>query len=410
MAKTKVKRKKKLKNSAHADADQKLFLKSYKKWCSIDESSPCLSLIKSFLQGIEDNKHVTKFIILEKTGIETCVSVEPVIRAIRDSFYEFIKELVVWDIEMPLRILAALAALFENRSYKISSLELMNCDIQSYSLDKLSQSFKFSVLTHINLDYNEFGDKGCELLCNGCKNNKTILSLSLCFCNLSSTSGKHLASAVNTSLIRELYLDGNKLECEGVILLLTVITDNAEVEQKKILENNRLKEMILTEGALEATDKMLSTQINATSSQSDVKEDEGPIKTKIKKRKKKSKKKKKEPPCIGPYIDILHLSDNGIDLYNNGKQDDLYSCISILQRLIVYSKCLKELDISRNRINETSANELLLGLQQRKIDKLPSLKMSVTTEISKEVFKGIESLAGKIVKKKKRGKKRKRKK
>lgn len=80
---------------------------------------------------------------------------------------------------------------------------------------------------------------------------QTILSLSLCFCNLSSTSGKHLASAVNTSLIRELYLDGNKLECEGVILLLTVITDNAEVEQKKILENNRLKEMILTEGALE---------------------------------------------------------------------------------------------------------------------------------------------------------------
>ena len=34
----------------------------------------------------------------------------------------------------------------------------------------------------------------------------------------------------------------------------------------------------------------------------------------------------------------------------------------------------------------------------------------MTTEISKEVFKGIESLAGKIVKKKKRGKKRKRKK
>ena len=81
------------------------------------------------------------------------------------------------------------------------------------------------------------------------------------------------------------------------------------------------------------------------------------------------------------------MSDNGIDLYNNGKQDDLYSCISILQRwnlklftnfqwlswfgfsLIVYSKCLKELDISRNRINETSANELLLGLQQRKIGK-----------------------------------------
>lgn len=64
------------------------------------------------------------------------------------------------------------ALLIEKGIYPIKRIELMDCDILYYSVERLARTFKVSNLTEVNLDYNEFGDEGCERLCAGCKNNK----------------------------------------------------------------------------------------------------------------------------------------------------------------------------------------------------------------------------------------------
>ena len=50
----------------------------------------------------------------------------------------------------------------ERRLYKIGKMDLMDCSIPPHSLERFSRCFKGSVLTHLNLDYNEFGDEGAD--------------------------------------------------------------------------------------------------------------------------------------------------------------------------------------------------------------------------------------------------------
>lgn len=47
-----------------------------------------------------------------------------------------------------------------------------------------------------------FGDDGCRRLCKGLTGNKTLLSLSLCYCNLKMESGKILGYTVANTAIR----------------------------------------------------------------------------------------------------------------------------------------------------------------------------------------------------------------
>lgn len=55
-----------------------------------------------------------------------------------------------------------------------------------------------AILTH---NY-RFRDEGCAQLCEGLALSKTIISVSLCYCDLTSTSGKYLAHAVARSSVR----------------------------------------------------------------------------------------------------------------------------------------------------------------------------------------------------------------
>jgi len=162
------------------------------------------------------------------------------------------------------------------------------------------------------------------------------------------------------------------------------------------------------------TDRELNTQMEAATSGNESSAGGNKEKKEKKKKKKKGKKggKKKlePPPIVGPYIDVLHVSDNGIDLYNEGASNTLLPCVSLLQRLIMYSRCLRELDISRNPIRETSAKELLCGLEQRKEHKYPTMSISVAADFSKSTFNEIYALAGALKNKKKKGSKKKRKK
>lgn len=64
------------------------------------------------------------------------------------------------------------ALLLEKGFYPIRRIELMDCDIQFFSVARLAKSFRVSNLVEVNLDYNEFGDKGCTGFCKGLKGNK----------------------------------------------------------------------------------------------------------------------------------------------------------------------------------------------------------------------------------------------
>jgi len=247
----KKKSKKKIveKTSEYADVDQRRFIKFYKNLCEDEDSDSCRSLIKSMMATIEKQQYLTKFIVCGDP--DSNISLEPVIRSVRESFYDSIEELHVWDIELNHRMVAAVALLLERRAFKIRLLELMDCGIMAYSLKRLSQAFSLCYLVHLNLDYNEFGDDGCNLLCEGCKDNKTLLSLSMCYCKITSKSGLRMGQMMSSSLLRELYIDGNKLECDGMMMLLTELADSAEEDHEEQVEDQRLKELMIAQGALQ---------------------------------------------------------------------------------------------------------------------------------------------------------------
>ena len=82
-------------------------------------------------------------------------------------------------------------------------MEMMDCLLDPLSINRFSRSFSVAeTLTKLNLDYNEFGDEGCRNLCKGLENNRTMLSLSLCYCDLGIPSGAILGKMVTTTAVR----------------------------------------------------------------------------------------------------------------------------------------------------------------------------------------------------------------
>ncbi|CAK8692146.1 unnamed protein product [Clavelina lepadiformis] len=421
MAKKKSKepKRKSIKFEVNADIDQTRFLKVYDLQCQNDGSAPCPWLIRAMKKGIEDRHYARKFIIepaapaLEGQPEALPVNLDPILCAIRKSHYLYLHELCVWDLELKHATVANIALLIEKGIYPVTKLELMDCDLMYYSVERLAKTFKVSNLTEVNFDYNEFGDDGCRKLCSGCKNNKTIVSLSLCYCGLTKHSGLHLGEVAFNSTVREFYLDGNRLECQGVADMTRAIAVAAEDENARRVEEERMKALMVAEGALNVTDNNMSTQMgNADTSAAEAEKSVDKEEKPKKKKKKKGKKKKKEPdpPIMGPYIYKLHLAANGIDPFCTGREETLFSCIGVISRLIMYSWCLCELDLDDNPIGDLSAREIMEALSRRKEGNLPGLKMITTAEIQKDTYSAILKLASGLKKKKKKGKKKKKKK
>ena len=60
-----------------------------------------------------------------------------------------------------------------------------------------------------------------------------------------------MGQMMSSSLLRELYIDGNKLECDGMMMLLTELADSAEEDHEEQVEDQRLKELMIAQGALQ---------------------------------------------------------------------------------------------------------------------------------------------------------------
>ncbi|XP_039252471.2 uncharacterized protein LOC120329759 [Styela clava] len=416
------KKSKRVKWDEDSDIYQKKFLGTYEMQCTLDKSIPCVWLQKALKKGIEDRMYARKFIIEEvdvgmKDPNTPPVRLRPVVRSIRNERFTHVHEICCWDLETEHDEVADLALLLEKGFYPVRRIELMDCDIQHFTVARFSKAFRVSNLVEINLDYNEFGDAGCVGLCNGLKNNKIMLSISLCYCGLTPKSGEPLGEVLCKTTVREFFLDGNQLQCDGVIEMLRYAAANAEHENSQRIEEEKMKALMIAEGALETSDKMLTSQVTTdggvtTEGGADSAGSKPGSGKKKKKKKKKGKKKKKAealPPVVGPYVHVLHIGDNGIDSYGPGREDKLFLCIEVLKRMLMYSQCFIELDMDDNVIGDMAARELLAGLDARKLGNLPAVKVRTTAELGQTTYESIAKFSFGMKKKKKKGKKKKKK-
>ncbi|GCB78739.1 hypothetical protein scyTo_0018651 [Scyliorhinus torazame] len=321
MGKLKKKKDKKGKKQNVSVIIQK-FLKSYERQCGQTFSTVSSTLVQNLHKCIENEEILTKFILAppETTaGDLPPVILKPLLTTIRDERYMYGKELCVWHIALNNQDVANLAIVLELRgrtSYPFSKIELLDCGIDTWSIERLGKAVSSSALTCIVLDYNEFLDEGLRGLCCGLKENCQLLTLSLCYCNLGPPSGSLLGELVAKSAIRDLFLDGNNLQCEGACDLIKFIADYAENMARKKFGTSLDFEEDPSKRLLEGTDQSdLKPVILSQGLGHDAAIDgEDVVNSNITASKKKKKgKRKKEPPQIAPLLSKLHLADNGID-------------------------------------------------------------------------------------------------
>lgn len=381
--------------------------------CKEEQSHP-LPAVKNALKDFEEkSEFLVKFVLFPGSSDVLPVKISPLLSALRSTRYVYVKELYVWDLPMKHEDVATLALFLEKGIYRVQYLELMDCSIESYAIERFGRSFLLNSITALLLDYNQFGDEGCAGLCRGLKLNKTLLRLSLNYCNLGPTSGQTLGSLLTETAIRDIYLDGNHLECEGVIEMIKLLADKAEMEA---IERAEKKEEIangepVTSSALSqmASASVLNGETQpsdvskSSSNQNSTAKSRG--KKKAKKKKKSAKRKEKPPPRVGPWIEKIHLANNGIDAHGPGSNLAPVMCMRLFRKLITHSDCLQEIDLEHNLIGDLGGRELLEALMDRKEAKLNAIKLRTTHRMNATTFANLVKMGGGMKKKtKKRGK------
>ncbi|KAG8580433.1 hypothetical protein GDO81_007302 [Engystomops pustulosus] len=183
------------------------------------------------------------------------VLLRPLLMTIRDERYMLATDLYLWGVPLSNQDVASLAILLELKgrtSYPFVKLEAIACGIDLWSVERLGKAVRYSQLTSITLDHNEFRDEGLEGLIRGLEGNMKMVSLSLCYCNLGPPSGTVLGKLLAESAISELYLTGNYLQCSGAVDLITSI---AEKVQELTTEKPTEEATSLAHQILEAQDQ-----------------------------------------------------------------------------------------------------------------------------------------------------------
>ncbi|XP_059850343.1 uncharacterized protein LOC132407605 isoform X1 [Hypanus sabinus] len=381
------------------------FLKTYECHCGQSSSAVSSVLVRNLQKCIENEEILTKLIL---AGPETSadslppVTLKPLLMTIRDERYMYGKELYVWHVALNNEDIANLAIILELRgrtSYPFSKIELLDCGIDTWSIERLGKSLNFSVLTCIVLDYNEFLDEGLRGLCHGLKGNGQLLTLSMCYCNLGPTSGSFLGDLVAKTAIKDLLLDGNNLQCVGACELIRFIANYAENEVKKKSDIEGETSKPVLEGAdLQSVSSNENTRLTDSVNMN--------ISVPGSKKERKGKKKK-ELPQIGPWLSKLHLADNGIDGRGNEGKIGAMTFAETLCQLIKFSDHLTELHLDGNSLGELCGKQILDALRERKGAKLQDLKIEVSTQMNADTFINIFQNAKKHKKAKRKKKKKK---
>lgn len=366
---------------------QKL-LKTYQKHCAQSGTSLCPTIQRDLKSSIDREQILRKFTLVraDATASHPPVSLEPLLMAIRDERYTLGKELCLWGLQLTNPEIARLALFLESKHTicPVTTLEIINCKMDLWSLGRLGKALQFSNLYFLALDYCKFGNRELESIFSGLENNQKLQGLSLRYCGLGPQSGLRLGSVISQSAICELLLDGNDLQCSGTLALLRPIAEYAEMQGKDqpTSASPHTGNLPLLPQVCEGGSSTLS-QIAKSSEALTVE------RTPQRKRGGRGiRKKVKRPMEAGPWVVRLHLADNSIDRTGlEGEQ--LLELTRTLTRLIKYSPHLRDLDLGNNILGETAAAGILEALRARKTGKLPPLKITVTPRISSDTFTSI---------------------
>ncbi|CAH8584405.1 unnamed protein product [Heterobilharzia americana] len=413
-------------------------LKDYEHRADHYETTVCNSIKKSFRKALEEDRPVTRFLVdpqdrrlveywddnklidALKEDTDDSISVRkkkvrnkplkedkplvkllPLIEAIRAKRYTLIKELFVWDCHIENDDMIALTGLFNKGCYLLTRVELIDCFLDAKSIGTLMANIaSCKTLRDLCLDFNDLGEQGCRALCNGLAKSCYLIHLSLSFCGLTKQCGLWLGNLVAETAIRELILDGNNLEAEGTIALLSLLSDAADREgferneaigkkqlfQEESKKRNRVNLDALpplNEGLDDDTELALQPPppLSPLSSKTNsAKKSKKKKSSKVGKRGKKGKNKF-SLPAVGPQISVLKLADNGINHYGRGGNFATVRCMQLLKR------------------------QILEGILFRKDAKLPQIGVRLGHRINQDTFDMVHKLAPGPKKRKRKGKK-----
>ncbi|XP_056095378.1 uncharacterized protein LOC130073786 [Rhinichthys klamathensis goyatoka] len=366
----------------------------YEHHCMQNDSCPSAVLKQDILHHIDKQQHLKKITLSFpdcRPSDAILPSLQPLLMAIRNERYTHAQEFHIWSLSLKQKDIVELCLLLEKRGrtvYPFRSLELLDCKLTEWSLERLGKASGISYLTTLCLDYTRVGQEGLKGLLSGGVGTSQIFSLSLCYCGLGSWSGTLLASLLTNSSVRELYINGNELQCGGAIELLRPVAENS---QKMAEIQNR------TTSITDETE-LISQMSNMSSRQKKAK-------NKGKKTKKKREKTKSGPGAAeGPWLEKLHMFDNSIDHPGKEGPNQLTQFLELLCILVQFSSHLTELDLGENHIGEDGGKVLLEALRERQTAKLSPIKIQVSTRMSTETFSAILKSAKELKSGKKRRK------
>ncbi|XP_016371437.1 uncharacterized protein LOC107711039 [Sinocyclocheilus rhinocerous] len=338
----------------------------YEHHCMQTDSCPSAVLKQDILHHIDKKELLRKITLsLPDCGPADVVlpSLQPLLMAIRDERYTHAQEFHIWSQSLKQKDIVELCV------FKGLIITSLLCLPVCFSLS--------------------MGQEGLKGLLTGGLGASQISSLSLCYCGLGSWSGALLASLLTNSSVREVYINGNELQCGGAFELLKPVAENS---QKLAAIQNR------TTSITDATE-LISQRSNTTSSR------QKKAKSKGKKTKKKREKTKSGHGAAGgPWLEKLHMFDNSID--NSGQEgpNELTRFMELLCIIVKFSCYLTELDLGENHIGEDGGKVLLEALRERQAAKLSPIKIQVSTRMSSETFSAILKSAKELKSGKKRRK------
>ncbi|XP_021089028.1 uncharacterized protein LOC106022000 isoform X2 [Mesocricetus auratus] len=357
------------------------FLKTYQKHCMQSQTSLCPAIQRDLKNSIDREQILRKFMLVragDSTASHLPVSLEPLLMTIQDESYTLGKEVCIWGLQLTNPEIARLALFLESKGQTIcpiTTLEIINCKMDLWSLGRLGKALQFSSLHFLVLDYCKFGNEELESIFSGLENNQRLQGLSLRYCGLGPPSGPKLGSVISQSAICELHLDGNHLQCSGTLALLRPIAEYAEMEgkdQSTLASPHTGNPPLLPQVCLGGSSAL--SQIVKSSEAATVK------RTSQRERGKRGiGKKVKRLMEAGPWVVTLHLADNSID--RTGKEGE--------QLLDLTRTLTWEIDLGNNVLGEMAAVDILEALRARKTGKLPPLKITVTPRISSDTFTSI---------------------
>ncbi|XP_047732189.1 uncharacterized protein LOC125175565 isoform X4 [Prionailurus viverrinus] len=336
------------------------FLKTYQKHCAQTQTSVCPAIKQDLKTSINNEQILRKFMLVRPDDSPPSIlpiSLEPLLMTIRDECYLLGKEICIWGLQLSNPEIARLASLLELKgraTCAFTTLELIDCRMDLWSLQRLGRALPCSYLHSLVLDYCRFGNEEIESIFSGLENNQRLQVLSLRYCGLGPQNGAQLGSIICQSSICELHLDGNYLQCSGALALLRPIAEYAEMQGKDQPDTRNSPQQLQAKQRASSTSNRITKPSGAETGKT----------ASGKERRKKGIKKIKD--STGPWLVKLYLADNGIDGKGKEGENGLLEFTQILTCLIKYSAHLREIDLGNNVLGEMAATDILEALRARK--------------------------------------------